>query len=196
MKIVSTNYNCDNDSELVSRLSKDDAAAYEIIFQTHWPSCFRRACAVVRDKESAQEIVQEVFMQLWNKRKTLLIQNLPFYLQGAVKNASLNYLRKENNYKKHLSFYMAEINKSLNTNEESVFYNDLRKNFENATSLLSPKAKKIMELSRLHGFTVPEIAKELNISVKAAEYHIHRSLNLIKNRLKEFGLLIVFFPFF
>lgn len=187
--------NMENDLALVKRLSKDDLCAYEEIFRSYWPSCFHKAYTVVRDKEGAEEIVQEIFIQLWEKRKSMLIQNLSFYLPEAVKNSSLNYLRKEKIYKTHLSSYLSLVDFSSEVTEEEILYSDLKRNYEGAFDLLPPRSKRIMQLSHLQGYSAPEIAKELNISVKGVEYHIHRGLTIIRRHLKRLSFLVILFPF-
>jgi RNA polymerase sigma-70 factor (ECF subfamily) len=175
-----------NEAELLRLLRKGSKEAFEEIFKFYWKDIYKHACSKLRCKEEAEEIVQEIFTTLWDKREQLLITNLTYYLHTSVKNKVLNILRSQIVQDKYWEYYKVYLTGENTITEETVYYNDLKKAVEKGTSFLSSKAKTIFQLSRMEGYTTSEIAKRLNISEKTVEYHITRSARALNTYLKDY----------
>jgi RNA polymerase sigma-70 factor (ECF subfamily) len=81
-----------SDGELLSAIRHDDEKAFAELFERYWKQVHAMTYAMVRSMEATQEIVQNIFISLWDNRTTLSISHLPSYLQAATKNCVLNYI--------------------------------------------------------------------------------------------------------
>lgn len=169
----------------------DDEKAFKELFKKYWRKAHRMAYAKVRSKEIAEEIVQDIFTTLWDKRATLQINNFSSYLFTTVKNKSLNYIQACLVRKKYWDYYKQFIPQYEESTEKAVAYNELVEAIEHEMILLPEKSEKVFRLNRLEGHSIPEIASILNLSEKAIEYHITRSIKQLRLHLKDFILLLI-----
>ena len=172
--------------EIIKLLREGNKTAFEEIFRHYWKGMFAHAFSKLHSKEIAEEIVQDIFTTLWARREELLITNLSYYLHTSVKNRVLNVIRSQIRSRKYWDYYKRFIPQSDSTTEKAVLYDDLKESVEQNVYLLSEKARKIFQLSRIDGYSVPEIAKKLNISEKVVEYHITSSLKKLKVQLRDY----------
>lgn len=179
-------YYSEREQELVKLLREGNTEAFETIFKLYWKDLYKHAYTKVHSKEDAEEIVQEIFTSLWAKRSELLITNLNYYLHTAVKNRILNQIRSKIVHEKYWAFYKQFIPGSSSSTEESVNYNELKTALGKSVSYLSKKSKTVFLLSRVKGLSNAEIAIKLNLSEKAVEYHLTRSLKELKTHLKDY----------
>ena len=197
MKLPTLIYNKEKEGESLNRLRQGSQDAFEEIFKLYWKELYRHAFSKLHDKETAQEIVQDILASLWVKREGLLITSLEYYLHTSVKNKVLNHIRSQIVHQKYWNFYKKYLPITGEVTEETVNYDDLKAALEKGTSFLSGKAKTIFELNRIEGYSVSEIAKRLKLSEKTVEYHITRSIKELRVRLKEYiAPLIAFYLFF
>ena len=174
------------DEILTKLLKADDVAAFKEIYVRHWKPLFNAAYYRLGSKETAKELVQNLFLHLWEKRATHSINNLQHYLQAAIKNKVINHIESvlvQKKYWKHIS----ESASSSNSETEALLqYNELYIAFEKALQQLPEKTRNVFRMSRFEQLSVREIAQHLNISEKAVEYHITTSLKALRVDLKEF----------
>src|SRR6476659_6785687 len=104
----------DNDAYLIDSLVKQDEAAFEQVFKTHFKNLHAYACTITREEAAAEEVVQQVFLKLWERSKNLSISgSVAAYLYRAVYNESLNYLKHQkvqSVYRQHLHQVMKKEN--------------------------------------------------------------------------------------
>ena len=140
----------------------------------------------VRSREAAEEIVQNLFMSLWDKRTTLSINNISSYLYAAVRHKVLNVIESEAVHRKYWDYYKNFIPHHENVTERTVEFNELLEAIEERMEYLPEKSKRVFTLNRLEGHSVTEIARTLNLSEKAIQYHLTRSLKQLRLHLKDF----------
>ncbi len=155
---------------------------FELIFKDLYPVLCRYCMQFIRKPEIAEEIVQELFLYLWEKRKVIKItSSLRSYLYKSVKNKSLDYLKS-----KFVKLDFNGENKLLDFKENTDPVKEYEKNelenlVEEALKILPEKCYTIFSMSRYGNFSNKEIAKQLNISVKTVENQITIALKKIKN---------------
>ncbi|HLT72503.1 MAG TPA: RNA polymerase sigma-70 factor [Cyclobacteriaceae bacterium] len=179
-------YDSDKESSLVRLLREGHADAFKEIFQLYWRDLYNHAYSKLNHKEEAEEIVQEIFTTLWSKRNELLITNLSYYLHTAVRNRVLNRIRSKTVHEKYWNYYKQFLNQSATSTEDLVNFNDLEAAVHKGISSLPEKTRTVFLLSRVNGLSTAEIARKLNLSEKAIEYHLTRSLKEVKTRLKDY----------
>ena len=142
--------------------------------------------ARVRSEESTKDIVQGLFVSLWEKRATLTIDDLPSYLYTAVKNRVLNYIDSQQMIKRHWDYYKQFIPESDDGTANDVEFHELLHVIENAMKHLPEKSKKVFKLNRLDGHSLREVATHLNLSHKATQYHLTQSLKKLRLHLRQY----------
>lgn len=177
-----------NDQHLLKELRKGNVTAFEQIFHSYWKDLYRIAKGKLQSHEEAEEVIQSVFSTLWEKRETLMINNLNQYLHTCVKNRILNIIRANITKEKYWVYYRSFFPAATNVTAESVFYDDLDEAVQEAVNTLPEKSRMVFTLSRLEGKTNAEIAHILELSEKAIEYHLTKSVRALKVRLKDFIL--------
>lgn len=180
------------EKEIFSLLQKGNAYAYELIFRRYYLSLCGFAARFVGQPETAEEIVQEIFLKLWEKKSSFSIDSsLKSYLFRAVYNSCLNYHMHAKIENKYLSF-LKETSLRNETGSDPVLdslaYKELNEKITEAIERLPAECKKIFKMSRFDGMKYAQIAEQLRISVKTVETQISRALLRLRSELKEFLL--------
>jgi RNA polymerase sigma-70 factor, ECF subfamily len=183
------------ETDLLKGLATDDKGSFNQLIRLYYTVLSRSALKYVRSKEQAEEIVQDVFVSLWERRQTLMITtSLEAYLYTAVKYQSINYLKKKLAKPVFDSDFPASAHPATNDTEDQVACKELARLVTQAIGTLPEKCRIIFDLSRNAGLTYREIAAELNISPKTVETQISIALTRIKAYLgKHWDTLIPVF---
>lgn len=177
-------------ADLVDRLKADDKGAYEKIYFLFSKPLLSAAYKKTGDKIIAEELVQNIFISLWEKRLEADIQNLPAYLFGSLKFGVMNHIRKQVMENKYIEYKNLNYSENHQDTASQVDLNDLSGLIEKGINSLPEKTQEVFRLSRYEHQTTKDISAELNISEKAVEYHITRSLKRIKQYIKNFYLFL------
>jgi RNA polymerase sigma-70 factor (ECF subfamily) len=183
--------------ELIIKLKTGDESVFRVIYDQYVNKLYYFALKFVRSPEAAEELVQAVFVKLWESRSQIDI-NLSFesYLYKITKNHTLNFLKRaayERQYRVKLkSRYTFS---SLDT-EEQVDLNESLTIINQAIELLPPKRQKIYKLSRINGVNHDRIALQLGISKNTVKVQIVKATKFIKNHFyKATDVALAFFIF-
>lgn len=158
---------------------------FEQIFNTHYNSLCKYLFLFTSDFAAIEDIVQSVFIKLWEDREKVLTENVKAYLFIAVRNRALNAIRDSRRRDEILEeFYTNEL---INENAEDIIdMNEFYDLVQKSVDLLSEKTKEVYLLSREHKLSYKEIAARQNISVKTVENHIGNALKRINENLKSY----------
>lgn len=177
---------------LLHLLQKGDMVAYETVFRLYYDKLLHIAKGYLGSTEDAEDIVQNVFIKIWKKRRNFdKIDSLNNYLFTMTKNACLDFL-KHQKVKKSFSKNYYEEKLSLqhqfikDESASSLLVNELEKGILIAIESLPEKCKKVFIKSRIEGMKHSEIAEILNISKKTVNNHISNALRDLRLNLKEF----------
>ena len=173
-------------------MGKDIQNSFDRIYVMYYSRMLRFAKEYVVFEEDAENVVQDVFLLLWEKREVLDIRiSLVSYLFSLVKNRSLDYLRHKvvaEEYKQELSFKLMsleQLNYTFSSEEE------IEKVIANAIDKLPERCREIFLKSRIEGMKYREIAEELNISANTVENHIAIALKKLRVELKDYLPLLL-----
>lgn len=175
-----------SDSELLTLLSLDQEEAFTELYRRYWYTLYAKAVRKIGRKDIAEEMAQQLFANLWQKRHSLHIENLNAYLHGALKNLIVDYVRRnlqEEHYLHHLQHFFPP--QPISPGSE-VQYQELTEAINLALHQLPAKTQQVFRLSRFDQLTIPEIARSLTLSEKAIEYHLTRALSFLRKNLREF----------
>lgn len=181
------------DKELITALKQGNERAFDEIFRRYWNRAFEVAYGKVKSKALAEEIVQDIFMDLWNKRHSISIESFGKYLFTSIKYQALNKIRSQLVHQKYWDYYKTFIPQVDDTTEKTVHFHDLLDTIEKRLDQLPKKTKAVFYMNRFEGKSLNEIARLLNLSEKAIEYHLSRSLKELKIYLRDTLLFLALY---
>lgn len=162
-----------------------DRKAFEAAFRAWYRPLCAYAMPIVRDKDEAEETVQNVYYNIWVKRETIRVTGpLKSYLYRAVHNECLNRL-------KHLKVRAAYADDYRSANSDAVTHGkleakELGKQISDAIGSLPEQCGIVFRMNRFENMKYAEIAEKLNISVKTVETHMGKALKILRLRLAEY----------
>lgn len=173
------------DQQLINEIRHDDPVAFEVLFDRYWDKLYRAGMTRLDDAEDTQDILQEVFISIWNRRQTLLIKDsVEGYLMGALKLAILSFLRS----KKVKQAQLSEALKRVNILEEAVSdltdYLDLECTLDKAVSTMPEMLRRVYQL-RSENRSIREIASELGIADQTVKNYIGEVIRRLRAVLSE-----------
>lgn len=166
------------DERLLILLSGKSESAFRELYQRYWVQLYTSARRVLRDEKSAEDIVQEVFIDLWKKDSYDHIENLPAYLHQAVRYKTLMALRKNKISNYHLEIYRETVPENVSNQE--LRFSELQEEIVYHLEQLPPRCREIFYKSRFEHMKNQEIAEQLNISKRTVETHINHALRYLK----------------
>ncbi|AYL96476.1 RNA polymerase sigma-70 factor [Mucilaginibacter celer] len=160
--------------------------SFKRLYMFYYGKLFNLAKSLVKNDEQAEEITNDVFMNLWARRASLTeINNFTYYCYTSVKNKSLTYLAKNQLKSVNIDEANIDIADQAATAEDKLACEDLSKIINITLSKLSEPCRLVFKLVKEDGLKYREVAELLDISVKTVEYHIGNALKALAVGLKE-----------
>ena len=174
------------DSDIIRRIKQGDEGQFESLFRSSYVSLVRYAKTIIRDHDTAEEIVQDLFFRIWKEKEKLQIESsLNGYLYRAVHNRCLHYINHNKvveKYAREMSYIETENNE---TPADILNYSDLQARIAGILEKLPEKCGKIFCMSRFEGLKYSEIAQKLSVSIKTVEANMGRALKEFRKALAE-----------
>ena len=174
------------DGALFSKIRNNDSDAFRVLFERYYQKLLAIAINIVHDLALAKDIVQEVFFQIWAKRKTLSQPAQPeAYLKRATVNRALNKIKSRN----RVTTLKAAPEKESHSSHPGhiVEASELDQVIQQTLAELPERCRLIFIMKRIEGRSLKEIAELLDISTKTAENQITKALKALKNALKSYN---------
>jgi|WetSurMetagenome_2_1015567.scaffolds.fasta_scaffold129863_1 RNA polymerase sigma-70 factor, ECF subfamily len=182
--------------ELFEKIKSGDEHSFEILFLKYYKPLCTYAFQFVNEIEEAEEVAQDFFVKLWEKRSVIEIDSsLNNYMFRSIKNHCLNLLL-HNNIKNRYSEKIKETANSSVDSSQFFLEPGLAEKIERAINLLPKKRKEVFRLSREEGLKYKEIADRLSISVKTVEAQMGLALKFLRDQLSEFDPRLILFQIF
>lgn len=167
------------------KLDATTPAGFEKLYDLHARNMYALAFHKTGDEEMGREIVQNIFKKLWERRETVQINGCwENYFMRAVKYEVIDYLRAKTRQKVQVPI-LEEHADSENDVESRIFSEELQKQLTDLINQLPNQCRNVFIMSREKGYTNKEIANELQISVRAVEFHITKALAFLRRNLAE-----------
>ena len=187
------------DIELIERLQKGDVEAFDLIYEKYSGKLYAFGLKYLKSTEEAEELVQSVFLKLWENYK-ILKKELSFksYLFTIAYNDICKLFRKRNYRQKFIDDTLYENSQFSSEIEEGIDYHSVLEQVEQIVNKLPEKQKTIFLKSRKEGKSTKEIAEEVGLSPGTVDNYISESLKFIRSRLRDedLALLLSFSLFF
>lgn len=178
------------DIELLRRLKQDDPIAFKKIFEKYWETLLASALKRLASQEICEDIVQEVFADIWKRRAIIKITtNLKAYLHSAVKYQVFKAVEKG---QQSQSIYDEEF-AGMAVVQDHLDFDELYNILEIALHKLPQRQQLIFKMSRFEGLKSQEIAQKLNLSEQTIFNNLHKSLRTLRSELKEYAPIILGF---
>lgn len=186
------------DSINIKRLRDGDEAAFRLVYEQLSERVYRLAFRFLKDIEQSEEIVQEVFLNLWLSRERLDENgNLWLYLYVIGKRLCLNALREIHRSDDLFKRLLVNMKEASNSTEEQIIAADMERLAEEVVSKLPRQQQLIFRLSRTEGLSHHEIAEKLHISQNTVKNHMVEALKTLRIHLKSSDLIyFIIFIFF
>jgi RNA polymerase sigma-19 factor, ECF subfamily len=162
------------------------SADFEALFRAHYGPVCRFLAAIVRSREVAEELAQDVFLRMWQLRDIAGVPMTPAYLFGAAHNRARQYLRHERVVARVGALIRSPSSVSHATPADDLVHDDLAAAIDAAVAALPDRCRLVFVLSRQQHLSYTEIAQVLGISIKTVETQMWRALKTLRARLAPF----------
>jgi len=170
---------------LQERIRAGDESAFDTVFRSHYAHLVRMAESVVRERALAEEVAQEVMLELWRRRETLQIeQSFRAYLLRSTRNRALNHVRHQRVVAREAAIAAIDPPTAPSA-EDQMLGAELEQAVREAIDELPERSRVVFQLSRDHGLKYAEIAVALDISEKTVEKRMGQALAELREKLEE-----------
>lgn len=177
-------------TQIKKEMAQDDKKAFARIYEDLWSSLYSVAYNYLRERATAEEMVQEVFVNLWIKRQHLqTVDNISAFAMRALQFQIYDYFDRKAVVDRYIESKAASQKVTPDTSHHQIEYDETLSLITREIDNLPSLTQKIFRLSRFSQYSNEEIANHLDVSVKTVEYHITQSLKHLRRRL-GFILLI------
>ncbi len=182
------------EKDYIIELKKGSFSAFDHIFSFYKERLYAFAIGYLKVSEDAQELVQEVFVKVWENRDTLdETRSFNSYLFTISKNTILNYFRKRATEQSYIDYIKQHTHLTYNKAEDELEYEALLKKANTVIEQLPSRQKEIYRLSREKGLSNEEIARKLRISKKTVENQVTLAMKFLREQLGREKLYVLLF---
>jgi RNA polymerase sigma-70 factor (family 1) len=174
------------DNEIIARIRQGDAEQFESLFRSSYVSLVRYAMTLLKDHDSSEEIVQDLFFRLWKEKEKIKIESsLNGYLFRSVHNRCLHFIEHNKVVERHSKEVSYSQTESQENPSDILHYKELQAKIASILERLPDRCGKIFCMSRFEGLKYNEIAEKLSVSVKTVESNMGKALKEFRKGLKE-----------
>ena len=176
-----------SDTQILTAIGQGDERVFELVFRKHYASLCAYGRSILHDNDEAEEIVQTVFVSIWEKRAEIEItQSLKSYLYRAVHNHCLNRIKHRKVREEHQQYAAYYQETAYESVSQTVYKNELEGRLSVAIEKLPEQCRIIFKLSRFDELKYQEIADQLGLSVKTIENQIGKALKILRTELADY----------
>ena len=184
-------YVLNEEKTLLHELQKGDESAFRQIYNQYYGVLYLHAYNKLRDRETAKDIVHDLFAGIWQKRESLTITGkLSSYLYVSVRNRILDYISKEQSKANYLESLTQKMESQYEATDHRVREKMLEEQIENVLLQLPPRIREIFELSRKQYLSHKEISQRLNLSEQSVRSYIKDALRALRMKLGSFPWIL------
>ena len=174
------------DTEIVGKIRQGDVEQFELLFRSSYVSLVRYAKNLIKDHDTAEEIVQDLFFRLWQDREKLNIESsLNGYLFRSVHNRCLHFIEHNRVVERHAEEMSYRPSESQESPADILHYKELQSRIAKILERLPERCGQIFYMSRFEGLKYTEIAEKLSVSIKTVESNMGRALKEFRKELTE-----------
>lgn len=173
----------EEEETLLERLRAGSEHAFDILFRRYYPDLVRAAQALLGDRDAAEEVAQDVLLELWRRRAATRIDTtLRAYLYRAVRNRALNVIRHDTTVRRAQPL-LVRFHGGPAPSDADLIEGEIRGALDRALDALPPRCREVFELNRVHGLRYAEVAEAMGISIKTVEVQMGKALRIVRTHL-------------
>lgn len=181
------------ETELVKELKDGFTSAYDELFNTYGNRVYKFAFSILKSREDSEEIVQDTFFKIWEKRRTIdHEQSFKSFLFTIAYNNIMTKFREKAKEKKYREYFITNASDHYDQ-EGSILFDDIQNQVQKIIDRLPPRRKQIFILRKENNLTYKEIAGKLGISSKTVENNINLAIKYIKTQIGKDSLIILLY---
>ena len=187
-------YHTITEEQLITFLQSGDHAAFTEIYNRYWEKLADAAYQRLHSREDAEEIVQEIFVNLYIRRQEINPKStLEAYLKTALKFKVIDAYRAQQLHYNHIDKLIIETQEEPIASDDQLDIKELKKRILQATVRLPEKCREVFIMSRFEQLSHQEIADKAGISVSTVKKHLHRAMDSLRKefRSNEFDIMLV-----
>ena len=173
------------DQELVELFYKDTTSGFELVFKQYYEVLCQTAVRITKEASLAEDIVQEVFFELFKKKDEVKIQSLIGYLRRSVYNRALNKVKSSRDFVDSDEINL-EIRDYSDTSQDKLEYSELENFINDIIDTLPEKCRLVFVLNRFEQLSYKEVAEKLDISVKTVENQMSKALRILRDHYSKY----------
>ncbi|PWK78028.1 RNA polymerase sigma-70 factor (ECF subfamily) [Mucilaginibacter oryzae] len=188
------NHTKPSDEDLFAAVKRNDKKAFTLLYDRYWEVVYKKAFSYLRDTETCMGIVNDIFVNIWEKRGLLNIITFKNYLTSAARYRVYNAIKANNSSPvKFVKDYedLDDLSIVYNNAESSIEADELRNNLDQLLDELPARCKEIFLLSRVSHLSNAEIAERLSISKRSVENQISLAVKFLKPHFKHYPTVIL-----
>ena len=188
MNLINSNHS--NDAELLQQVEQGSKHAFNVLYEKHWSQTYSNAYKRLRDDDQAKDVVQEIFTHIWLKKETLHIDNLPAYLNIAVRNRVFKLIEKQKLI--HPFFDILETMPATYLQaDENLLWKEFFRSYEALLTTLPPKRQLIFRLRFQEDLPTKDIAVQLGLSRKTVQNQLGKAVEQLRISLLQLLTLLI-----
>jgi len=170
-----------SDPELAQGIRESNKGAYQELFDRYAPRIYHFSVSYLKCRADAEELVQEVFLKIWEKRETLdHTKNFKAFIFKIAVNTIYDFIRKKNMETAFADFARSNFEKTSDQTWHTVIFDEMTENLSRLISKLPEQQRNIFLLSKEEGLSNDKIAEKLNLSKRTVENHLYRAVTFLK----------------
>lgn len=181
---------------LLIYLRTGDETAFREIYQRYWKKLFFTAVRKIEEANVVEELIQDIFLKLWERRAELQVERLDAYLFSSVRYAVINHIKANLVQEKYANYAQHHYSDACSITEEQLELNELMQVVEQQLNDLPEKTRKIFQMNRLEYHTVKEISSKLKVPERTVEYHLSQALKTLRYYLRDYLPTLISLSFF
>ena len=186
-------------NKLFRRIKSGDEEALHSLFEIYFPRLNDFAARIISDTETSQDITQEIFVKVWEKRNEIEVQNIESFLYKLVRNSCIDHIKqlkvidnKNHKWGEKIKFEELFHIDFIRDEPFILIQEELKSEIERTIKSLPDRCREVFMLSRVDGLKNREIAEKLNINIKNVERHLSRAMHNFRDKFSdEFPIAIV-----
>jgi len=172
-----------SDTTLITGIKSGDYQKFNILFFRYYACLCSFVSGIVKDQLAAEDIIQDLFIRIWEKRSNLQIhENVAGFLYTAAKNAALNHLRGEKS-RKNLQLNIPKVD--LSVDGEFLEHEEFKRMLNECIDRLPDRCRQVFVMERMEGYKQKEISEKLDISVKTIKNQLWKAVKYLKACLEK-----------
>ena len=169
------------DQELLVLIKNGDASAFDTLFNRHWEALYLKAFSLLRDAETCEDIIQDVFLRIWQNRASIEITHFSSYLRASARNGVFKVLAKKKLEANHLNT-LTTLELLYHT-EDEMNAKELESQIMASLEHLPDRCREIFVMSRFENMSNSEIAQKLTLSSRTVENQLYRAIKHLREIL-------------